>query len=320
MPSVLSPEITDASRREFLALLGAAGLLVGCSSATNDATSTSGTGYPRTVEHSGGTVTLPGPPQRVFLGDGRGALDDLLALGITPVAISMLEGEVLPSWSLARGPGNIPIIEKGQLDLEDVAAQAPDLSVVYAELADSPVGAQLSGLASLAVIPDLDDYAGRLNLYGQLFAVEDRAAAVRTDTLTLIADWNPPRRPSDVTLFFAIDATQAFVYNPGSTGMAGLLAAAGLTITDRGRPADEFGFMIAEENFDQLEADLLVAVEPYPGVVALNEVEASPLFARLPAVADGRYSRLTTEESQAVLTASSLSIPYALDVFTRVLG
>ena len=102
--------------------------------------------------------------------------------------------------------------------------------------------------------------------------------------------------------------------------MAGLLAAAGLTITDRGRPADEFGFMIAEENFDQLEADLLVAVEPYPGVVALNEVEASPLFARLPAVADGRYSRLTTEESQAVLTASSLVDPLRAGRVTCVLG
>ena len=142
-------------------------------------------------------MTLPGPPQRVFLDDGRGALDDLLALGITPVRHFDARRRGATEWSLARGAGNIPMIQKGQLDLEDVAAQAPDLSVVYAELADSPVGAQLSGLASLAVIPDLDDYAGRLNLYGQLFAVEDQAAAVRTDTLTLIADWNPPRRPSE---------------------------------------------------------------------------------------------------------------------------
>src|SRR5688500_707068 len=74
--------VLDATRREFLAMLAAAGLLPACST---DAASEPAAPSTRTVEHPLGTTEVPLAPTRVVALDRRAALPHLLALGVTPI-------------------------------------------------------------------------------------------------------------------------------------------------------------------------------------------------------------------------------------------
>src|SRR5688500_2517166 len=81
-PIVLDPVVTDATRREFLALVGAAGLLSACSTGPANGPAAPAT---RTVQHPLGTTEVPMAPTSVVALDRRAALPHLLALGVTPV-------------------------------------------------------------------------------------------------------------------------------------------------------------------------------------------------------------------------------------------
>lgn len=77
------------TRRQFL--VGAGSLLVlapyGCGSESGEGGDTSsGDGYPRTVEHAMGSTELPGKPERIVAVTGQMDLDTLLALDYAPVA------------------------------------------------------------------------------------------------------------------------------------------------------------------------------------------------------------------------------------------
>ncbi len=136
----------------------------------------------------------------------------------------------------------------------------------------------------------------------------------------LIDAWRPPRPVGSLTVFFALPEGGVFVYLPGTGAMPVLLDELGVPLRDRGR-SGEFGFEVSTEELALLDDELILAVDPYPGTSpSLDGVEASPVFAAVPAVRDGRYLRLTTEESQALLAASALSTPVALDALTRVLS
>lgn len=319
MSTLLTPT-EAATRREFLTALGAAGLLAGCGAAPTDPTDADVPGFPRTVAHSGGETTLDAPPERVFLGTTRAALEDLLSIGIIPTAIAQGGTETLPSWARQRGAADILCLDSGALDLETLAAQDIDLSLLPAFLADGPEAPRLQALSPTVRLANFVTTPVTLDLYGRVFAREAEAAEVVRRLAEQIASWTPPRRPGSITVFFAAPAAGVFVYLPGDGAMATLLADVGLPLPDRGMPAGEFGFDLATENLDQLDADLVLAVAPYPGdAAALDAIEVAPLFAAVPAVADGRYVRLDTGESQALLGASSLGVPFALDALTRAL-
>ena len=79
------------SRRGFLRAGAAAGLLVfagpaACASHKAAPTSTGG-GGPITITHVFGETTIPEPPKRV-VSAGLTGQDDLLALGIVPIALT----------------------------------------------------------------------------------------------------------------------------------------------------------------------------------------------------------------------------------------
>lgn len=83
-PELAPYPIDDATRREFLTLLGAAGLLTACGNDTAD-TRPVASGYPRTIRHDGGETVLEAPPRRVVSLGSKDTTDALLALGVTPV-------------------------------------------------------------------------------------------------------------------------------------------------------------------------------------------------------------------------------------------
>src|ERR671916_1250845 len=97
MPST----VLDATRREFLAILAATGLLSAC--ATTDRPAAPAT---RTVQHPLGTTEVPLAPTRVIALDRRAALPHLLALGVTPIGALTYEsiiGTPFPAVVAERG-------------------------------------------------------------------------------------------------------------------------------------------------------------------------------------------------------------------------
>lgn len=101
MPTLLAPAqpMGDATRRQFIELLGAAGLLTACGSENEAADDQARrAGYPRTISHAGRETTLSTRPERIVLSSYRQLLDALLALDVTPLGYyGIATIEVLPS-------------------------------------------------------------------------------------------------------------------------------------------------------------------------------------------------------------------------------
>lgn len=124
------PEICDdATRREFLAGLAAAGLLAACGAEGTAVDEDLGAAT-RSVAHTSGITDVPVDPQRVIAIDYSIAVG-LIALGLPPIAApSDLEvflaavAEVLPS------PPDVPddaTTDSGEISFEAIAARGPDV-------------------------------------------------------------------------------------------------------------------------------------------------------------------------------------------------
>src|SRR6201995_3930994 len=122
------------SRRGFLRAGVAAGLLVAvptaCSSHKPAPAAGSGGGAV-TITHAFGETTIPEPPKRV-VSAGLTEQDDLLALGVVPIAVTNWFGDqpfgVWP-WAQPKLGGAQPVVlslENG-IPLDQIAGRKPDL-------------------------------------------------------------------------------------------------------------------------------------------------------------------------------------------------
>ena len=118
------------SRRGFLALTAGTALLAACSSSKPGAVAKDGS---VTVKHLFGETRIAAPPKRV-VSAGFTEQDDLLAVGVVPVAVTNWWGEqpfgVWP-WALPKLGGAQPaVLVAGQrLEFDRIAALKPDLIV-----------------------------------------------------------------------------------------------------------------------------------------------------------------------------------------------
>lgn len=123
----------------LLTLILAAALLVGCGSdegadGGGSAASTAGDGaFPVTIAHKYGSTTIEQPPKRVVV-VGLREQDTLLAMGITPVAVTkFFDGTgAIRSWAKPKLGDAKPPVEVDPSDgvqIERVAAQRPDLII-----------------------------------------------------------------------------------------------------------------------------------------------------------------------------------------------
>jgi iron complex transport system substrate-binding protein len=153
------------SRRGFLRAGAAAGLLAvaappACSSHKPTPTQTAG-GGPVTVTHVFGETTVPEPPKRV-VSAGFTCQDDLLALGVVPIAVTNWFGDQ-PSavWPWARPKlGNAkPVVlnlDNG-IQLQQIAGLKPDLIVATDAGVDQDTYQKLSAIAP--TLAQADGYA-----------------------------------------------------------------------------------------------------------------------------------------------------------------
>jgi iron complex transport system substrate-binding protein len=152
------------SRRAFLRAGGAAGLFIvaipaACSSHKPPPGGTGG--EPATITHVFGETTVPAPPKRV-VSAGYTGQDDLLALGVVPIAVTNWFGDqpfgVWP-WAQPKLRNAKPVVLKldNGIQVEKIAGLKPDLIVATDAGVDADTYQKLSAIAP--TVPQSDGYA-----------------------------------------------------------------------------------------------------------------------------------------------------------------
>lgn len=139
---------TRLSRRGFFGVAGAAGLLVAAGCSQEEA---NGPPAAVTVTHKFGETTIPAPPQRV-VSAGYTEQDDLLAVGVVPIAVTdWFGGEPFGVWPWAQpklGAAQPVVLSIADgIQVGQIAALTPDLIVATNAGVDSDTYNQLSAIA-----------------------------------------------------------------------------------------------------------------------------------------------------------------------------
>ena len=140
---------TTWSRRSFLAIAaGVAATVAACSSDETGVVAKDGS---VTVKHAFGETKIPGPPKRV-VSAGFTEQDDLLAVGVVPVAVTeWFGGEPFAVWPWAQAKlgGAQPVVLNlnDGIQVEQIAALKPDLIVATNAGLDADTYAKLSAIA-----------------------------------------------------------------------------------------------------------------------------------------------------------------------------
>jgi iron complex transport system substrate-binding protein len=136
---------THHSRRGFLGIVSAATVSVACAPGGGDS------GGAVTIKHIFGKTTVPGPPQRV-VSAGLTEQDDLLAVGVVPIAVTNWFGnQPLGVWPWAQSDlGNAkPVVlnlDNG-IPVDQIARLSPDLIIAINAGLDSDTYQKLSAIA-----------------------------------------------------------------------------------------------------------------------------------------------------------------------------
>ena len=301
--------------------------------ATADATGSTGTTatddtadgtFPVSIENMFGTTVIESKPERVVsIGYTEG--DDVLALGVTPVAIRDWYGEQpggLWPWA-AESPAaddSITVLQSEELNVEKIAALDPDVIIAMVSEIEQADYDKLTEIAP--VVAQTDEYVQfgtpwdevQLTI-GRALGLEDEAQAIVDDVTAQIADAAAAHPDwAGQTANFVVPATDGSWY-------------AYTDQDNRGRLLTELGFEIPQEILDLagdlfyaqgsgeqlslVDADLLT----YNTFVADDQavVDRLPLWAGLPAVADGRSLFIGEQLAGAMSFSTTLSIPYAID-------
>lgn len=139
---------TPLTRRGFLAVTAGFALVAACSTDKPGEVADDGS---VTVRHAFGDTTIPGPPQRV-VSAGLTEQDDLLAVGVVPIAVTdWFGGEPFGVWpwaqpKLAGAQPTVLNLDNG-IPVDQIATLKPDLIVATNAGLDADTYAKLSEIA-----------------------------------------------------------------------------------------------------------------------------------------------------------------------------
>ncbi len=318
--STTLPDITDATRREFIALLGAAGLLTACGSSDDAGPSARET---ISVEHAGGTTEVPIGPQRIVTVDGFVDLQTLLLFGVDPV-LAGVRPDLASGLLAGRLTGVGQIEERGLDNLEVVAAARPDL-ILSAEY-DTERYDTLSGIAPTVLIDrygaSVDDH---IRLVGRVLGRDADAERYiaehrdRIDDVRRIVDQSP-LADLRVGVFSSTFSDGTFdAFGPMSYGGRTLTAVGVRNIVDPGGTSDgddlAFGSDLSIEELGVLgPAELLIQYR-FAAFEGSEPIESQSLWPNLPAV---RAGAVVTVESDVWYQDTVLSRLARLDDIERI--
>jgi len=321
-PPALPDVVDDGSRREFLAAGLAVALgLAGCGDDDPAAGRPADDGFPRTVRGSDGPVRIHARPQRpAVLLDNAGEADTLLALGLRPRAVSLVNSQPSP-WAQRAGGFLETYRFVEEVDVERIAASRPDL-VVGEQSRAEPVLDELRRIAPTIPVDPAIGWRRLTELLGRATGREAQAAAVIERTAERIAQTRSrlAGRFDRVAMFFAT-SEGPFVYARGGASTS-LLEQFGLPISEPPTPpGEDLGAVLSLERVGEIEVDRLIAIDPYAETSRdLDRLLDQRVVRRLRVVREGRLLRLDRDASLALIAPSVLSIPVLANALERGLA
>jgi iron complex transport system substrate-binding protein len=312
------------NRRGFLRAGAAAGLLMfaapaACSSHKPPPASTGG-GGPLTITHAFGETTIPEPPKRVVSAGFTGQ-DDLLALGIVPVAVTAWYGDqpfgVWP-WAQPKLGNAKPVVlnlDNG-IQVKQIAGLKPDLIVATDAGLDQDTYQKLAAIAPTLAQSDGDAFfepwKDQAKAIGQAVYQSGQITSLINGVdkgFTAVADKNPQFKNKRVVLL------QGKPHDDNVVAMTGwrteFLTQMGLTIPESIAPlaVDQERAFIPRDKIKSVlgAADLLIWTTE-------SDKDQADLLAN-PDVAELRSRSVFTTKDQAgaIAYASPLSYPLVAD-------
>ena len=320
LPSLARSTSRRSPRTDLTAVVVAAGLVItGCSS-DEDNSDTSGTSASAdasevTINHVYGEDNYPTNPETVVaIGT---AVDNLLALGITPDAIVERPDDKDAAWKndQLEDVERIPLSDQN-VPLEEIAALEPDL--VVGDLYRIPEEAYDALKGVSPVLPGIDqtaDWEPQLKALGQIYGKEDEAQQVIDDDEQAFADVREelPGLEGKTALTMQDRGGQFGVIADPDNIANSFYSRLGMTLpeafTDGSLKIDGGRVMISYERVDDLAADFM-------GMYAtegMDKIRAIAGYDKLPQVESGAV----VEDDKSVMAAlnipSSLSNAWLLD-------
>lgn len=208
--------------------------------------------FPRTITHAAGTTRLEKKPQRIAVLDS-GELDDVIALGLTPVVIAN-PNNTPPSYLAEKTAGTATAGDTNNLNLEAIAAARPDL-ILGSKLRADQLYDRLSAIAPtvFSIRPGFP-WKENFLLVGAATGEEDAAVRILNDY---------QHRADEVrSEVAAAPPTISMVrFMPGRIRLYGNLSFIGVILSDVGLPRpqtqnfDELATEISAERIDQADGD-----------------------------------------------------------------
>lgn len=265
--------------------------------------------YPLTLETAWGEVTIEERPERVVAGSWRGDLSQLLALGVTPVAVESADWalDAVP-WAeemLAEPIEHTWVYEDLALEQEAIAASEPDL-IFAGSLGSEPVPnlEQLTAVAPVLAQPDTGaDYAtwrDNVLLLGEALDLQDRAQQVIDDYDAYFETFQSEHPTlQDTTLAFVGFHGQNDVWygNASDSAIEEFFTSMGFAPNPNDQLTDAEA--LSPELIGQIEGDVLAITDYSPPEDKSKEFDAlvdSTLFQSIPAVQDGHLLTLASPD------------------------
>lgn len=274
--------------------------------------------FPVTIEHKFGSTTIPAKPTRV-VSLGFSGHDDIIALGVVPVAIRWWYGDypdgVWP-WAQEGLKGEHPVQLKGDLNIEQIAALQPDVIIALSSGITEEQYGLLSQIApTVANPPEYGDYGVPWDVSAHLTGVAlgeaekaDAMIATINEQIAGVAAAHPDwAGKSAAVAFYWNDAPGAY---RSIDPRAHLLEAFGFKTPEAinaAGAADAFFVSLSAEDLAPLDTDVLIWFDEFENIDKLK------LRTTLRAHQEGREIFSDDLLSGAFSHSTLLSLPYVLE-------
>lgn len=302
--------------------------LTACAGGTSDTEGAAGgdgaseAAFPVTVTTEFGDVTVEKKPVRI-VALGWGDAETALALGVQPVGASDwlgFGGEGVGPWAEGIYDTAPEIIETLEPSFEAIAALKPDLILDTKSSGDEERYEKLASIATTIGVPEgktsyLTTMDEQMGLISTALGLEDEGDALLAEvdaTYEAAAAAHPEWE--GMTVAAATKTSEGWgAYIEGGERVT-FLERLGFvqSPTIAALPSNSSGFSvdISSERLDLLDADLIVA---FPIFIPTSEITDDPLFAAVPAVAEGRSVVIDGDISAAYSLGTTLAATYSIE-------